>query len=93
MNLGQVKAALAKFPVDMDSAEFFTIFAVNGKREFDLTCGIGVMLVGDTAQPCLVTQSEMDRVRGITGNLPNVGERIPGEKPPVVEGDEWKNEG
>lgn len=89
MNLGQVKAALAKFPQDMDSAEFFTIFAVNGVRQFDLTCGIGVMLVGDTAQPCLVTQSEIDRIKVANGELPETGKRIPGGEPPLP-GDEWK---
>ncbi len=89
MNLGQIKAALAKFPQDMDSAEFFTLFAVNGTRQFDLTSGIGVMIVKGVAHPALITQSEIDRVKEATGELPPIGEIIPGNPPPV-EGDEWK---
>ena len=91
MNLGQIKEALKKFPIDMDSAELFFIYAANGQRQLDITCAIGIVPVDDTAHVAIIGMTEIERIKQATGEIPKTGERIPPGESPCAEGDEWKS--
>ena len=91
MNLGQIKEALAKFNQDMDSAEVFFLYAANGQRHVDMTCGVGIIPIDDTAHIAIVGLTEMERVKQATGELPKAGDKMSAGEPPCIEGDEWKH--
>ena len=89
MNLGQIKAALAKFPEDMDTAEALFMYASGGERMVDIISAIGLTPIGNTAHVAIVGMTEIERVKQTTGELPKIGELSPGG-PSCREGDEWK---
>ena len=93
MNLGQLKSALAKLPEDMNTAEVFFMYAVNGQRQMDITCAVGILPIEDTAHVAIIGMTEIERTKQATGELPKPGDRISSGEPPQVSGDEWKNGG
>ena len=61
MNLGELKASLAKFDTDMDSSPVFFVSAKNGIKEYDLLAGTGYLNLEGTAYIALVAVSEIQR--------------------------------
>jgi hypothetical protein len=86
MNLGQLKNSLAKFPVDMDSAEVFLIFETPEGRQYELLCATGLVPIEDTAHIGLVGNSYIHK-QVEDGKLAKPAGY---ENLPPRAGDEWK---
>lgn len=61
MNLGELKASLAKFDPDMDSSHVFMVTADGPEKKYDLLAGTGYLDVDGTAYIAVVGVSEVKR--------------------------------
>lgn len=86
MNLGHLKAALAKVPTDMDSAEVILVVVTPDGRQYELVCAVGLIPIDDTAHIGIIGNSYIrDQVENGKMEKPEGYENLP-----PVEGDEWK---